>query len=312
MRVVVTGAAGFIGSHLVDDLLARGDEVLALDSLSPYYDPSLKLARLEAAASRGGCTTAVADLATARLEPLLEGAGLVFHLAGRPGVRASWHDGLAACMRENIHATQRLLDAAARAGVPRVVLASSSSVYGQAAEVPTPETAPLRPLSPYGVTKAAAEHVAALAACPVVVLRFFTVFGPRQRPDMAFARFLEAALEGRAVPVNGSGLQARDFTYVGDAVAALLAAAELGVPGRAYNVAGGCEATVLDVIGALGRLLGAPLDTRHGPASLGDPFRTEGDTARARRELGWEPEVGLEEGLARQLAAQAAPQPRPG
>jgi len=305
MRAVVTGAAGFIGSHLAESLLDGGHDVLGVDSFSDYYSPAYKRANASIASGQGGLELLEADLNDTDIEEIINGADVVYHLAGQPGVRASWGEEFDVYLSQNILATQKLLEASKGKLVGRFVLASSSSVYGQAERFPTQESDAPRPVSPYGVTKLAAEHLCRLYGTAfgvkTVALRYFTIFGPRQRPDMAFNRFISAALENRPLTIIGDGEQGRDFTYVADAVAATIAAGERGVPGSVYNVSGGCRATVLEVVEALERLLGRPLERRHLAPVPGDPRLTGADTSLARTELGFTPSVSLEVGLARQL-----------
>ena len=253
MRYVVTGAAGFIGSHLRDALEASGHDVVAVDSLTDYYEPARKLENV------GGRDLVEVDLAETDVDALLEGVDGVYHLAGQPGVRASFGPDFDHYVRRNVVASARVFEAARARGV-RVVFASSSSVYGDAEAYPTPESAVPRPISPYGVTKLAAEHLAYAHArtggLEVVGLRYFTVYGPRQRPDMAFARLLEALASGEAFPLFGDGSASRSFTFVGDAVAATIAAMERGRAGEVYNVGGGDEATMTGVVALAERLAG--------------------------------------------------------
>jgi UDP-glucuronate 4-epimerase len=305
MRVLVTGAAGFIGSHLVEALLERGDEVVGVDSFSPYYSITQKRANLAGVSGQRRFTFVDGDLNELDLARLLERAEVVYHLAGQPGVRASWGEEFDIYLAQNILTTQRLLEASRGRPLAKFVFASSSSIYGQAESFPTREASLPRPVSPYGVTKLAAEHLANLYHSafdvPTVALRYFTVFGPRQRPDMAFSRFIAAALEVQPLTIIGDGGQSRDFTYVGDAVAATIAAAERGVAGRTYNVAGGCQATVLEVVQTLESLVGQPLDREHLEPVPGDPRKTGGDTSAAREDLGYAPSTSLEDGLRKQL-----------
>jgi nucleoside-diphosphate-sugar epimerase len=293
MRYVVTGAAGFIGSHLAETLAAAGHDVLGIDCFSDYYDVALK------EENAAGLDVTRADLAEDPLDELLAGADGVFHLAGQPGVR-SFGDVFPVYLRCNVLASQRLFEAAAAAGV-RVVFSSSSSVYGDAERFPTPEDAVPQPISPYGITKLAAEHLARAYAgsfgLEIVTLRYFTVYGPRQRPDMAFARLVEALATGTAFELYGDGSQSRGFTYVDDVVAATVAAMERGRAGAVYNVGGGTEATMREAIAALERVAGRELDLRVLPAAAGDARRTSADTSRIRDEVGWEPRVSLEQGL---------------
>jgi nucleoside-diphosphate-sugar epimerase len=305
MKAVVTGVAGFIGSHLVEALLDRGDEIIGVDSFSAYYETDRKRANLEHVRRREGFSLIEADVNALELTEVLDGADVVYHLAGQPGVRASWGKEFDVYLAQNVLTTQKLLEAAKEVGLRRFVLASSSSVYGQAEHFPTKESEAPVPVSPYGVTKLGAEQLCHLYETaydvPSTMLRYFSIFGPRQRPDMAFSRFIDAALGERPLKVLGDGRQSRDFTYVGDAVAATLAAATSGVPGRTYNVAGGCQATVLEVIGSLERLLGRTLEREHLDPVPGDPRKTGADISAARRDLDYVPAVGLDEGLTRQL-----------
>jgi nucleoside-diphosphate-sugar epimerase len=304
VQIVVTGGAGFIGSHLTEALLARGDAVRVVDCFTDYYDPAAKEANLAGVGDHPRFELVRADLRTADLDAALDGAEVVFHEAAQPGVRLSWADGFAAYDGHNILATQRLLEAARRVTtLQRLVYASSSSVYGNAARYPTTEEDRPAPHSPYGVTKLAAEHLcaayAANFALPTVMLRYFTVYGPRQRPDMAFHRLLLAGLGGAPFPLYGDGSAVRDFTFVGDVVAANLAAAGADVaPGTVCNIAGGGQAVLRDIIDLAGDLLGAPVPLERFAGQAGDVARTGGTIDRAGELLGWEPAVGLREGLA--------------
>ena len=305
-RVVVTGAAGFVGSHLVDALLDRGDTVVGIDCFTPYYSPEWKRQNLEAAMGSDRFTLVDEDLCEADLVALLDGCDAVFHQAGQPGVRLSWSDGFADYAHHNLLATQRLLEAALVAGVNRVVYASSSSVYGNQVRYPTVETDLPRPYSPYGVTKLAAEHLCSLYAenwgLSAVALRYFTVFGPRQRPDMSIHRLCEATLTGASFPRFGDGTQVREFTHIADVVAANLLAADADLaPGTVINVAGGGEITLNGLISLVADLAGAPVVIEDHPAQAGDAKRNGGGTERARALLGWAPRVGLREGVASQL-----------
>jgi UDP-glucuronate 4-epimerase len=292
MRYVVTGAAGFIGSQLGDALVAAGHEVVGVDCFTDYYDPA------EKEANAGGLDVRRLDLAEETLE--LDGVDGVFHLAAQAGVR-SFGDVFPLYLRRNVLATQRVLDAAASARV-RVLLASSSSVYGEAETYPTPETAVPQPVSPYGITKLACEHLARAYAAgfgaDAVVLRYFTVYGPHQRPDMFFRRVCEALQDGSAFEIYGSGEQSRSFTYVGDAVDATIAAMERAPAGAVYNVGGGEEATMLEAIALLERISGRSLETRRVDPARGDVARTKADVSLIRDALGWEPRTTLADGLA--------------
>lgn len=307
MRALVTGAAGFVGSTLVERLIADRHEVVAIDVFSPYYDLEQKRASWQALRDLNACRLIEADLATADLAELLDGVDVVFHQAGQPGVRASWRDGFDSYLRQNVLVTQRLLEAASGSDIERVVYASSSSVYGNAPAYPTTEDDLPRPQSPYGVTKLAAEHLCGVYArnhgLPVISLRYFTVYGPRQRPDMAMHRLIEAALSGRAFSLYGDGKQIRDFTFVGDIVEANVLAACTDVPpGAVLNVSGGTATTVLDVIGIIEELTHATIRLDRRPRAAGDVERTGGSAERATSLLGWTPTVGLREGLERQVS----------
>jgi UDP-glucuronate 4-epimerase len=313
MRYVVTGSAGFVGSHVCEALLARGDEVDGVDAFTDYYDPAIKRTNTASLARYETFRGFDLDLAGVDLDDVLDGvlagADAVIHLAAQPGVRLSWSDGFALYVERNIAASQRLLEAARRTCVPRLVLASSSSVYGNATQQPIHEDAPTRPFSPYGVTKLAMEHLASAYAAnwglATVVLRYFTLYGPGQRPDMALHRFIAAVAAGRPVPVYGDGKQVRDFTYVADAAAATLAAVEADVaPASVFNVSGGSPATVRDLLHLVSDHVGRPPIMRHLPAQAGDVLATHGATARARGELGWQPEVSLDDGVKLQVVHQ--------
>jgi UDP-glucuronate 4-epimerase len=308
VSALVTGAAGFIASHLTERLLGDGVEVRGVDRFSDYYDVELKRANLALLESHPRFTFAEEDLSKADLGPLLDGVDVVFHLAAQPGVRASWGREFEIYLTDNLLATQRLLEGCRERELRRFVFASSSSIYGDAERFPTKEADAPAPVSPYGVTKLAGELLCRQYAngfgVPTVALRYFTIFGPRQRPDMAFNRFIRAGLDGEPIAVFGDGLQERDFTYVGDAVNATIAAGDRGVPGKAYNIAGGNSSTVAGVIEMLGNLLGTELAVNHQAAVIGDARKTGADTSNAREDLGYSPDVSLEEGLRRQLEAE--------
>ncbi len=308
MRALVTGAAGFVGSNIVDTLLARGDTVLGVDCFTPYYDAVDKERNLTSARGHARFEFVDADLRTAAIEPLLDGVDAVFHQAAQAGVRLSWSGGFTDYLGHNVLATQRLLEAVV-AGRPRarVVYASSSSVYGNQPRYPTQEDDLPRPFSPYGVTKLAAEHLCGLYAenwgISTVSLRYFTVFGPRQRPDMSIHRLCEAAIHGTPFPRFGDGAQIREFTFVDDIVRGNLLAAERDVvPGSYCNLAGGGEITLSELIDLIGDLAGVPVEIDQQPRQPGDALRNGGSVDRARALLGWKPEVSLREGLRAQLA----------
>jgi nucleoside-diphosphate-sugar epimerase len=294
MRYLVTGAAGFIGSHLAEALAAGGHEVVGIDCFTDYYDPAIKERNAR------GLDVRRHDLAEDELD--FTGFDGVFHLAGQPGVR-SFGDVFALYVRRNVLASQRVFETAADAGV-RVVFASSSSIYGEAERYPTSEDVPPRPVSPYGITKLTCEHLARAYArsfdLDVVVLRYFNAYGPRQRPDMAFPRVFEALAERSAFTLFGDGEQRRSFTYVGDVVEASVLAMQQAERGAVYNVGGGQEATMNEALALLERIAGRPLDVRREPAVPGDQRRTKADTSRIEAELGWRPRTRLEAGLTAQ------------
>jgi nucleoside-diphosphate-sugar epimerase len=289
MKFLVTGAAGFIGSHLAEALEESGHEVVGIDCFTEYYDVAMKEEHAR------GLDVRRLDLAVDELD--FRGYNGVFHLAGQPGVR-SFGDVFDLYVRRNLLASRRVFEACARDDV-RVVFASSSSIYGEAERYPTPEHTPPRPLSPYGITKLGCEHLVLAYersfGLDAVILRYFNAFGPRQRPDMAFAKASHALAEGTPFDLYGDGLQSRGFTYVHDVVEATVLAMERG--SGTYNVGGGVEATLKEAIGILERLAGRVLEVRRHPPVPGDQRRTNADTTRIRGDLGWEPRTSLEDGL---------------
>ncbi len=310
MRALVTGGAGFIGSSLATRLADEGNQVIIADCLSPYYDPAQKRANLAPLRGRPGVSVVEVDLVHGDLDPLLDGVDVVFHQAAQPGVRRSWDD-FGAYAAANITVTQRLLDAVLRrGGLQRFVYASSSSVYGNGARGGSAESDRPQPFSPYGVTKLAAEHLCRAYAenfgVPTVSLRYFTVYGPRQRPDMAFHRLIEAARNATPFPLYGDGRQVRDFTYVDDVVAANLAAVSADPPpGTVVNVAGGSSTTMREVVELIGELVGRPVLIDAQPEQPGDVRATAGLTRLASQVLGWEPQTDLRTGVNRQVAWHA-------
>jgi len=308
----VTGAAGFIGSHLASALLGRGDDVIGVDALTDYYSRARKQANLARLLGHSGFTFLEADLADAPLDFLVAGTSGVFHLAAQPGVRGSWGSTFDIYVRDNLLATQRVFEAATRAGT-RVVFASSSSVYGNAEAYPTSEDATPRPVSPYGVTKLCCEQLAdayrSTAGLDYVGMRYFTVYGPRQRPDMAIERIASALADGTGFEVYGTGEQSRDVTYVDDAVTATLAAMDAAPAGVVYNVGGGSETTLREIIDLCQSIADRELDVRFAPVAPGDVRRTAADTTRIRDDVGWRAQTSLEEGLTSQLACVASPTP---
>jgi nucleoside-diphosphate-sugar epimerase len=301
VNALVTGAAGFIGSHLTSALLDADAQVTGLDCFTDYYPRAIKQANVAVNAGRKGFHFIEGSLQHAQLGALLDGKTHVFHLAAQAGVRKSWGRDFRVYTDHNVDATQRLLEACVGRPLERFVYASSSSVYGDNASIPMREDALPQPVSPYGVTKLAAEQLCHLYfvnyRVPATSVRYFTVYGPRQRPDMAFHRFITAALKGDPITLYGDGEQTRDFTYVGDAVAATIAAGTRGVPGRVYNVGGGSRVSVNQLFDILERISGKRLDVRREPAQKGDMRDTFADTTLARTDLGFRPQVTLEQGV---------------
>jgi nucleoside-diphosphate-sugar epimerase len=300
----VTGAAGFIGSHLAVRLAELGHEIVGVDCFLDYYPRVVKERNLRSLRGRSDVRLLEEDLSGAELAPLLAGVDWVFHLAAQAGVRASWGRDFAIYAIHNVLATQRLLEAARDAKVRRFVYASSSSVYGDTTDLPMREQSLPRPISPYGVSKLAAEHLCWLYwrsyGLPTVSLRYFTVYGPRQRPDMAFHRFLKGALRGEEITLYDDGEQTRDFTFVSDVVAANLAAAERADGGEVFNIGGGSEVSINHVLATIERLSGRTLRVRREERQKGDVRHTAADCTRARDALGFLPAVALTEGLRRE------------
>lgn len=303
MRVVVTGAAGFVGSHLCEALVAAGHDVVGVDAFTDYYPRADKEANLAVLAGHERFSLVEADLRTAELGPILEGADALVNQAAAPGLVFGWEDFdlYRSC---NLSAVERLVDASLATGIAHFVQASTSSVYG--AEATGPETADTMPVSPYGVTKLAAEHLLRAhhmtAGLPLTILRYFSIYGPRQRPDMAYRIFCERMLRGEPVVVYGDGAQSRSNTYVGDCVAATIAALERPAEGATINVGGGRELKLLDALSIIADHLGVEPRIEHRPVRRGDQRRTSADIALARRLLGWEPRVEPEEGLRAEVA----------
>jgi UDP-glucose 4-epimerase len=303
MKALVTGAAGFIGSTLADQLIAQGADVVGLDCFTDYYPRAVKERNLAGLRGHARFRFVEARIQDADLGALLADRTHVFHLAAQAGVRKSWGRDFAVYTVNNIEATQVLLEAVRTVpAIERLVYASSSSVYGDDVPMPMREDAMVRPLSPYGVSKLAAEHLCTLYhtnyGVPAVSLRYFTVYGPRQRPDMGFHKFLRATILGEPLTLFGDGGQTRDFTFVADAVAATIAAATRGVPGRVYNIGGGSRVSITEVLEMIGRVAGRRPVIQGDSAQKGDMRHTYADTGLARKDLGFAPAVGLEAGLA--------------
>jgi len=312
-RYLVTGCAGFIGSTLVDALLAEGCEVVGIDSFTDYYPRALKEAAVASARSHPGFALIERDLAEAPLsDEALDGVDGIFHVAARPGVRGSWGSSFPEYVHDNVLAAHRVVESAAARGL-RIVLASSSSIYGEALAHPTDEATPPAPSSPYGVTKLACEHLVSAYARDLgldfVTLRYFSVYGPRQRPDMAFARMIAALRDGTAFEVYGDGRQTRDFTYVDDAVTATVASMRTAPSGAVYNVGGGSESSLRDAVAIVEELSGRSLEVRYTERAAGDVRRTLAATTRIRAELAWEPRVPLRSGLEEMLEFSGTPGP---
>ncbi|MFN6566426.1 NAD-dependent epimerase/dehydratase family protein [Dendronalium sp. ChiSLP03b] len=305
-KIIVTGAAGFIGSHLVEALLQQGEEVIGIDEFNDYYDPMLKHKNIAHLQLSPNFSLIEGDIQFLDLQTILEDVDVIYHQAAQAGVRASWGQGFRFYTERNISATQVLLEAAKDAKhLKRLVLASTSSVYGDAETLPTHEGICPQPVSPYGITKLAAERLCGLYhknfGVPFVALRYFTVYGPRQRPDMAFHKFFKSILQDEAIPVYGDGQQTRDFTFVSDAVAANLAAA--AVPeavGEIFNIGGGSRVVLAEVLDTMAEIIGKPIKRNHIEKAMGDARHTAADVSKARKILGYQPQVSLKEGLTRE------------
>jgi UDP-glucose 4-epimerase len=301
MKALVTGVAGFIGSNLSAALLARGDTVVGLDCFTDYYGRDIKEGNLRPLLSQPRFSFTEAALQTADMDTLLEGVTHVFHLAAQAGVRKSWGADFQIYTTNNIDGTQRLLEHVAPRKIEKLVYASSSSVYGDNVQIPMTENALPQPVSPYGVSKLAAEQLCYLYhvnfGVPTVALRYFTVYGPGQRPDMGFHRFIRAVLTGQPITLYGDGEQTRDFTFVRDIVAATIAAGDRGRPGAVYNIGGGNRVSINEVLALIGRITGRTPDIRREPAQKGDMRDTFADTSRAQADLGFAPTTSLEAGL---------------
>jgi UDP-glucose 4-epimerase len=303
MKCVVTGAAGFIGSHLSEALVSQGHAVLGIDCFTDYYAKRLKVANIATLTEMNGFKLVNVDISAANLSPLLVDVDCVFHLAAQPGVRASWGKSFSHYVKDNILTTQRLLEAVKGKSVKKFVYASSSSIYGDSESLPTPEETVPKPLSPYGATKLLAENLCQVYfknySLPTVILRYFTVYGPRQRPDMAFKIFITKIARGEEITVYGDGEQRRDFTFVTDAVAGTVLASR-AVPGSVYNVGGGKTASLNEVITIIESSLGKRAKVKREAKAPGDVRSTSADITRIRKDLGFKPRVSLSEGVRQQ------------
>jgi UDP-glucuronate 4-epimerase len=311
MRALVTGCAGFIGSHLTESLLDDGVSVIGIDCFNDNYGRSQKLRNLRRVSDWEKFEFAPIDLARGDLSDLVAECDVLYHLAAEPGVRASWGQRFESYVRNNVMATQHLLDAACAQELQRFIYASSSSIYGQAEQLPTSEDVIPRPFSPYGITKLTGEHLClayqANYGVPAVLLRYFSVYGPKQRPDMAFTLFCRAALQGERIQVFGDGRQTRDFTFVTDVVQATRAAAAIpDLEGRVYNIGGGARVSLSTAISVLGDLIGKPIAVDHVPRLPGDLRDTGAAIDKARADLHYEPVTDLRNGLSAQVEWVAA------
>nr|WP_290222171.1 NAD-dependent epimerase/dehydratase family protein [Trichocoleus desertorum] len=303
---IVTGVAGFIGSHLAEAILNQGYEVIGIDQFNDYYDPALKHKNIVSFENHPAFRLVEGDIQTLDWSALLEGVDVVYHQAAQAGVRASWGKGFHNYTERNINATQVLLEAAKEAKqLKRLVFASTSSVYGNAETLPTYESICPLPVSPYGITKLAAERLCWLYhqnfEVPVTALRYFTVYGPRQRPDMAFHKFFKAVLEDQAIPIYGDGQQTRDFTFVADAIAANLAAATVPEAiGEVFNIGGGSRVVLAEVLDTMEKIVGQPIRRNHIESAMGDARHTAADVSKAQKLIGYQPKVSLAEGLAQE------------
>jgi nucleoside-diphosphate-sugar epimerase len=309
LRCLVTGAAGFIGSHLSEALVGKGNSVLGVDCFTDYYPKRIKVANLSKLRKMEGFRLVETDLSSAKISPLLKDIECVFHLAAQPGVRASWGASFSHYVEDNIVATQRLLEAIKGAQIRKMIYASSSSIYGDSERLPTPEEVTPKPVSPYGATKLAAENLCHVYfrnyGIPVVSLRYFTVYGPRQRPDMAFTKFISRISAGKEIEVFGDGEQRRDFTFVGDIVAGNILAMD-AKPGVAYNLGAGKIFRLNDVIATMESIIGKKARVKRRKTFLGDVRNTSADITSISRDLGYAPKTSLTEGLKQQVNAELA------
>jgi len=301
MKCLVTGAAGFIGSHLCQKLLDKGYPVLGIDSFSDFYPRWIKEHNIHSLLKEKNFEFIAEDVNRLELEEILESVDYVFHLAAQAGVRTSWGEGFAVYTKDNIEATQKLLEASTKSPIHRFIFASSSSVYGACPELPMAETSPLHPFSPYGVTKLAAEQLCFLYwknhGVPILSLRFFTVYGPRQRPDMAFHKFFKAISEGKPISIFGDGRQTRDFTYIDDVVQAITASLDKGQVGEIYNIGGGNRRPLENILPLLEDICQKRVEIKWEEHQKGDVPHTYAKIKKAKRDLGFSPAVDLNDGL---------------
>ncbi len=301
---IVTGAAGFIGSHLTEAFLKRGEEVIGLDEFNDYYDPILKRQNITHLQKFSNFKLIEGNIQLLDWKLLLKDVDVVYHQAAQAGVRGSWGEGFRAYTERNISSTQVMLEAAIEAkNLKRFIYASTSSVYGDAETLPTSEQICPKPVSPYGITKLAAERLCGLYhknfGVPFIALRYFTVYGPRQRPDMAFHKFYKAVLEDKAIPIYGDGLQTRDFTFVSDAVAANLAASTAdNAVGEIFNIGGGSRVVLKEVLETMEEIVGKPIKKNYIERAMADARHTAADVSKAKRVLLYQPSVSLSKGLA--------------
>ncbi|NEP90625.1 MAG: NAD-dependent epimerase/dehydratase family protein [Okeania sp. SIO2C2] len=305
-NIIVTGVGGFIGSHLAETLLNQGEKVIGIDQFNDYYDPALKRQNISQFKDNSAFQLIENDIQSLNWSELLADIDIIYHQAAQAGVRASWGEGFRSYTERNINATQIILEAAKDApNLKRLVYASTSSVYGNAETFPTPETICPQPVSPYGITKLAAERLGKLYhqnfGVPCVYLRYFTVYGPRQRPDMAFHKFFKWILQDEPISIYGDGQQTRDFTFISDAIAANLAAGKVPeAVGEVFNVGGGSRVVLAEVIDTMEEIVGRPIKKNFVEKARGDARHTSADVSKAQKILGYQPQVSLKEGLQRE------------
>lgn len=301
MNILVTGVSGFIGSHLAERLIKEGHHVIGVDSFLDYYPRKIKENSLKELHGKPGFEFIEADILDLDLDKLVGRVDAVFHQAAIAGVRSSWGGRFDEYVRNNILGTQMLLEACKDRDLKKFIYASSSSVYGDAEELPVTESSPTNPISPYGVSKLAGEHLARLYhkgyGVPTVSLRYFTVYGPRQRPDMAFHKFIRAVIMGEEIEIYGTGEQTRDFTFIGDAVEANLQAFKDGIDGEVYNIGGGSRVRLIECVRIIEEISGKKANLKFTESQRGDAKHTYADVSKAKRDFHYSPKVGVEEGI---------------